>query len=59
VFFRQGERLFFMYGFAKSERSNISEKEKRIFKRDARQYLSLTDEQIAALLKNGKLKEIK
>jgi hypothetical protein len=27
VFFRSGERTFFVYGFAKSDRSNISGKE--------------------------------
>jgi hypothetical protein len=41
VLFRSGERVFYVYGFAKSERSNISEKELRNFKEIAKEYFSI------------------
>jgi hypothetical protein len=59
LFFRQGERLFFAYVFAKSNRANISEKELRDFKETAMAYLEgYTDEKLAALIKEGRIEEI-
>jgi hypothetical protein len=58
VFFRSEERTFFVYGYAKSQRANIDQKELRGFKNDAKDQLSLTDEQIAAWLRNKKLIEV-
>jgi hypothetical protein len=58
VYFRNKFRTFFVYGFAKSDRSNIDEKELRAFKSDAKDQFALTDEQIAARLKNGTLFEV-
>jgi hypothetical protein len=58
VFFRSGERTFFAYLFAKSERSNISEKELRDFKKAAKAVLAMTNDQINEELKAGKLHEI-
>jgi hypothetical protein len=58
LFFRKGERLFFDYAFPKSKLDNIEDDELREFKRYAKIYLALTDEQIKANLKNGWLKEI-
>ena len=46
VFFRSEERTFFVYGFAKSDRGNIDEKELRTFKERAKEAFSFTDEQI-------------
>ena len=46
VFFRSEERTFFVYGFAKANRGNISEKELKGYKRDAKVDLSFTNEQI-------------
>jgi hypothetical protein len=46
MFFRSEERTFFVYGFAKSDRSNIDEKELRTFKERAKEAFSFTDEQI-------------
>ena len=51
VFFRSKERTFFVYGFAKSKRGNIDEKELRNFKKDAKIALSSTDEEIRDDLK--------
>jgi hypothetical protein len=58
VFFKSGERAFFRYGFAKSARANISEKEERNHKRAAKFLLSLNNEQLDALVKAGQYTEI-
>ena len=46
VFFKSEERTFFVYAFAKAKRTNIDQKELRNYKKDAKDFLSLTDEQI-------------
>jgi hypothetical protein len=58
VFFRSEFRTFFTYGFAKSNRGNISQKELRGFKEDAKADFSLTDEQIRHHLRKRTLIEI-
>jgi len=58
VYFRNGFRTFFAYGFPKSDRDNIDEKELRAFKIDAKDQFALTDEQIEARLRNGTLLEV-
>jgi hypothetical protein len=55
VFFRIGERTFFVYGFAKSDTANISRQELRKFKENARRILALTNDEIEAWLKDGTL----
>lgn len=59
VFFRQGMRAVFMFGFLKSERRNITLSEERAFKEAAIHVLRLTDEQMAALVRNGDFVEVK
>ena len=46
VFFRSGERTFFYYGFPKSKIANISHKERKVFRETAKEYFSMTPEQI-------------
>jgi len=58
VYFRNEFRTFFSYGFSKNDRDNISRKELKRFKRDAKAQFLLTDEQIEAYLRNGSLIEI-
>ena len=58
VFFKSGKRAFFHYIFAKSEWSNISQKELNWFKELAHDVLSITDEQINKRLQAGTLQEI-
>jgi hypothetical protein len=58
LFFRQDERLFFEYIFAKSSRGNISDRELREFKDAAKVYLEYTEDQIKARIKSGRFKEI-
>ena len=58
VFFKSEERTFFIYGFAKSTRGNIDQGELQVFKKDARDYFSLTDEQIRDRIKIKTLIEV-
>lgn len=58
VFFKRGRRTFFVEGFAKSDRGNIGQKEKKNFKKLARDYLGLSDEAIGRAVKAGWFIEI-
>jgi hypothetical protein len=58
VYFRNEFRTFFSYGFSKNDKGNISRKELKRFKEDAKIRLSFTDEQIEAYLRNGTFIEI-
>jgi hypothetical protein len=58
VLFKSGVVTFFVYGFAKSGQSNISRKELVQLKETAKDWLSLTDKQLDALVKTGKYQEI-
>jgi hypothetical protein len=59
IIFKKDDKAFFVYGFAKSERENIDQKETDTFKKAAKQLLALSDEQIQKLIENGGLTEIK
>lgn len=39
IFYRKGQRAFFIYGFAKNERDNIDDDEKSAFKKAAKHVL--------------------
>jgi len=56
--FKQNDRAFFMYGFAKNERDNITAKEELVYKKLARYYLEVTDQKCEMLVKNGELFEV-
>ena len=58
VYFRNEFRTFFSYGFSKNDRGNISRKELKGFKKDAKKRLSHTDEEIEERLRNGIFIEI-
>ena len=58
VFFRSEFRTVFVYGFTKSGRDNIDQGELRAFKNDAKEQLSLTDEQLEKWLRNRTLIEV-
>lgn len=59
IVFRKGDKAFFVYGFAKSERDNIDRAETEAFKKAANELLALSDEQIGTLIENGALTEVK
>ncbi len=58
VLFRQGQRAFFVYGFAKNERDNIKRDELAAFRKLAKTMLVLDDAALAAATKNGTITEI-
>jgi len=50
---------FFVYGFAKSNRDNLDEHEETVFRKAAKELLTLTDAQIEQLLARQALVEVK
>ncbi|GHV28038.1 addiction module toxin RelE [Spirochaetia bacterium] len=58
VFFRSRDKTFFPFGFPKSEMANISEKELRYYKKLAKRYLVMSEEQLKVALKAGEFIEI-
>jgi hypothetical protein len=58
VLFKSGERTFYVYGFAKSVRANISEKDLKRFKEMAKENIGMTDEQLKNRIKAGHWNEI-
>jgi hypothetical protein len=58
VYFKNGERTFYVYGFAKSNRGNISQKELRNHKEAAKVLLALANEQLDRLIKDGDFIEV-
>jgi len=59
ILFRRGAKAFFVYGFGKNQRANIDDDEKEQFKQAAKHVLSLTEKQLAELLKRGDFIEVK
>jgi len=58
IAYRAGRRSVFLYGFAKSERDNIDDKELDDLRKLARLYLSFSEQQIAAALEESELREV-
>ena len=59
VFFKSEGKTFYHYAYPKSYRGNISEKELRSFKKLAKRYLVMTNEQLDNAVKIKELIEIK
>lgn len=57
--FSKDKRTIFMYGFEKSERDNISQKERKMLQELGKFYLSLDDKEIELRLKSKALSEIR
>lgn len=58
ILFRKAHRTFFVYGFAKSDMSNIDAGEERAFKELAKQLFAATESQLQQLTKAGKFLEV-
>lgn len=58
VAYQRANRTFFVYGFAKNERSTISEKELKALKLLANQLLGLSEREMASAIKAGELIEV-
>lgn len=48
----------FLYGFPKSQRSNITDKEKAALSLAAESFINATDEQVERLIKDGSMFEL-
>lgn len=59
ILLREGQRAFFVYGFAKSERDSIRKDEEEQFKKMAKHVLGLSDAQLESLIEKGQLEEVK
>jgi hypothetical protein len=59
IFFRRGDKAFFEYGFAKSQRANINDYDLEKYEEAAKHVLGLTDRHLAELLKRGDFVELK
>ncbi len=58
ILYRQEQRAFFVFGFAKNERDNIDSEQETLFKKMAKDVLALTDRQIAELIERGRFSEV-
>lgn len=58
IFYRSGDKAFFMFGFAKSDQSNLDQHEEVQFRKAAAHVLTLSDEQIDKLIENGQFSEV-
>lgn len=59
IAFKKGNKAFFMYGFVKSELENLQKDELKDYKKAAKIYLNMSDEEIEKLVEMGELTEIK
>jgi hypothetical protein len=59
VFFKSGERTFYVHGFAKSDTANISKKELVRAKKQAKTLFAMTDSQIQTALEEKVFEEIR
>ena len=58
IAYRQGQRAFFLYGFAKSERANIEDDELAAFRKAAVELHALSDELLNRAVESGVLSEV-
>ena len=58
ILFRTGDRALFVYGFAKSDRENITPEETKAFRVLAVDFLSMSNAQIDSLIEQEGWKEI-
>lgn len=58
ILFRVKELAFFMYGFPKNERDNISQEDEQVFKDLSQQMLNFSDKDIERMLAAGVLMEV-
>lgn len=57
--FKEKDRSIFMYGYAKNDCANISDKEEIVYKKLAAYYLEMPDNKLEVLIKIGELFEVK
>lgn len=57
--YKSGEKIFFMYAFAKNDKENITSSEREYLIEEADDLLKLSDDKIKIAIKEGRLLEIK
>ncbi len=58
ILYRNNERTFFVYGFAKNEQGNISNEQKEDLKELAAHIFRMSDMQLEKLIKSGQFREV-
>lgn len=58
IIFRSGDRSFFVHGYAKSEKDNVSEADLKGFKESATELLNLDQDIIDKAIETGRLREV-
>jgi hypothetical protein len=58
IFYLKGSKAFFVYGFSKKDQDNITNDEEAYFKKLAKLTLAMSDEDVAALVKEGTYEEL-
>ena len=56
--YKAGDKAFFLYGFSKNVRANISEEEKKALKLLAKQLMAYSDKALVKAVKAGALVEV-
>ena len=59
IAYKAAQKAFFLYGFPKNARSNITEKETQALKRMAKEVLNYSHNQLERLIKNQELMRVK
>lgn len=59
ILYRKGDKAFFVYGFAKNSRDNITRNDEKNFKESAKFVLNLTDDDIKKLIKEHNWQEVR
>lgn len=59
IFFRRGDRAFFVFGFSKSQQANVQPDEQQEFRSAAKYVLALTEAQLMKLIERGDFVEVK
>jgi hypothetical protein len=59
ILYLKGSRAFFVYGFSKKDRDNITKDEENYFKKLAKLTLGLSEEDLSTLLDEGVYEEIR
>jgi hypothetical protein len=58
IYYRRGNRAFFVFGFSKKDRENLSINEEQIHKKAAGNVLGLSEEQLKELIQLGTYTEV-
>ncbi len=58
LFFKRGDKAFFIHGFAKKDKANISKEDLKVYKKAAPYFLNLSNKQIQELITHKELFEV-